>query len=139
MTNGTIAKNYLDKAKEYLSALEVLVEQPARSGVLPIGLLASQAIELSLKAFLLSIGWDETDIKSELGHDLVKAWDTSKAEGLKIGWESNFSVAILSLSHNAPYLFRYPKDRVAAGIPELGVLQKDVSNIICVVDSALNN
>jgi hypothetical protein len=48
----------LEGAKSYLFALETLAEHPNGQLIDPMGLLASQAVELALKAVLLHSGCD---------------------------------------------------------------------------------
>ncbi len=71
----------METAKGYLNALEIIVEHiDLNKPILhPIGLLASQAIELSLKAYLLAKGWEEKQLK-KIGHDLEQAWDETKKQ-----------------------------------------------------------
>jgi len=113
------ATNYIETAKGYLKALDIIVKNIDlnRPILYPIGLLASQAIELSLKAYLLSRGWEQKKIKI-IGHDLEQAWEETVKEGLRISVDPKFSVQVLSLSHDSPYLFRYPQNKVAVGITE---------------------
>lgn len=132
--NPVSTVSLLDGAKDYLSALEVLAEHPNRQLVYPIGLLASQALELALKAVLLSGGWTEAELKSKIGHDLKTAWNEAIKKGLKVNWEHKYSVEVLSLSHEAPYLFRYPREKVAAAITEPQVLCRDVEAVITAIE-----
>jgi len=127
-------ESLLEGARGYLSALETLAEHPSRQLVEPIGLLASQALELALKAVLLHGGWTEHQLISKVGHDLNEAWAEAKKKGLKVNWEHRFSVEVLSLSHNSPYLFRYPREKVGAAITEPEVLCKDVKAVIAAVE-----
>jgi hypothetical protein len=129
---------YIETAKGYLNALEIIVESiDLNKPVLyPIGLLASQAIELSLKAYLLSKGWTEKQLK-QIGHDLGQALEEAVQAGLRISPSNKFSVQVLSLSHDSPYLFRYPQNKVAAGITEPSILCQDVRTIIETIENEL--
>lgn len=130
------AENFIETAKGYLAALQAVVDNLPRDKniVHPIGLLASQAIELSLKGYLLKKGWDTATIRKELGHNLEKAWNAASKNGLKLHFDHAFTVSVLNISHDKPYLFRYPEDGVAAGIPEPKVLCDDVATIIDAVE-----
>lgn len=44
--------------------------------------LVCHALELALKAFLLTKGWVKKRLKNDVGHDLVKALEAAKQEGL---------------------------------------------------------
>ena len=133
------ANNYIETAKGYLNALEIIVENINLNKPIlhPIGLLASQAIELSLKAYLLSKDWEEKQLR-KIGHDLEQAWNESVKAGLRISIDPKFSVQVLSLSHDSPYLFRYPQNKVAAGITEPSVLCKDVKTIIETIENEIS-
>lgn len=132
--NPVSVASLLGGAKGYLAAMEVLARHLNKQLIYPIGLLASQALELALKAVLLNGGWTEDDLRKKIGHDLKTAWDEARKEGLKVHWEHKYSVEVLSLSHEAPYLFRYPREKVAAAVTELEVLCRDVKAVITAVE-----
>jgi hypothetical protein len=130
------ASSLLEGAKNYLAALETLSANPKGELLEPMGLLASQAVELALKAYLLHIGWSERDLRTVVGHDLNAAWREATSKGLRIHWEHRFSIELLSLSHDSPYLFRYPRDKLGAAITGLDVLCRDVRAVIASVEDA---
>ena len=132
--NPVSVVSLLEGAKGYLAALEILARHLNRQLIYPIGLLASQALELALKAVLLNDGWTEDELRKKIGHDLKTAWDEARKKGLKVNWEHKYSVDILSLSHEAPYLFRYPREKVAAAVTEPEVLCRDVKAVITAVE-----
>lgn len=128
--NPLSVASLLDGSKGYLAALEILITHLNRKLICPIGLLASQALELSLKAVLLKNGWTEEDLRRKIGHNLIAAWDEAKKEGLRVNLEHRYSIEVLSLSHESPYLFRYPQDKVAAAVTDPEVLCRDVKAVI---------
>jgi hypothetical protein len=65
---------------------------------------------------------------------LEAAWNEAAKGGLKISWEHKFSVQVISLSHDSPYLFRYPREKVAAAVTETQLLCGDVRAIITTVE-----
>lgn len=127
----------LEGAKNYLSALETLSLNPRGEFLEPIGLLASQAVELALKAYLLHAGWSETDLRRVVGHDLNTAWREATKNGLRIHFEHRFSVDVLTLSHDSPYLFRYPREKLGSAIPDLEILCRDVRAVIATVQESV--
>lgn len=137
MTNN-IAATFLERAKEYSVALDILSGHLRKATVAPMGLLASQAIELALKAYLLHAGESEKTLRN-IGHDLRGAWDAAFSKGLRIKTDHRFSVDLLSLSHDSPYLFRYPQEKIAVGITPPEVLSQDVASIIHAVEEKLGN
>ena len=133
MIGGDISPGrFLERARDYAAALEVLKDRLSNDMVAPMGLLASQAIELGLKAYLLHSGCDEGDLK-KIGHDLEAAWACAAESGLGLGTAPSFSVQVLSLSHNSPYLFRYPQDKVAVGITPPDALYMEVRGLLATV------
>ena len=137
-SNTVSVASPLDGARGYLAALEVLVATPLnRQLIYPIGLVASQALELGLKALLLNERWTEDELRNKIGHNLKMAWDEARKVGLKVDWAHTYSIDVLSLSHEAPYLFRYPREKVAAAITEPEVLFRDVKAVINAVEKHL--
>jgi hypothetical protein len=126
---GGDCREYLDRAQEYFSAVEILAPRLTADTIAPIGLLASHAIELGLKAYLLHIGRSERDLK-KIGHDLRKAWGEAAKAGLRVDLVHTFSVDVLSLSHDDPFLFRYPKSKNAVAITEPAEVCSAVKAII---------
>jgi hypothetical protein len=129
-------EKYLNSAKGYFHGLQVLTSNLQQNTVDPIGLLASQSIELSLKAYLLYVGWNEKQLK-KIGHDLVEAWTNARKNDLPISKEPAFSIQLLSLSHDAPYLFRYPKGKAVTAIPSPDQLCREIGNLIYIVENEI--
>lgn len=132
-------QSLLEGANSYFSALDALATNPKDSFLDPMGLLASQAIELALKAYLLHAGWTERQLRTVVGHDLRTAWQKATNKGLRIHCEHRFSVDVLALSHDSPYLFRYPRERVGAAITEPQVLCRDVKAVITSVEKYVSS
>ena len=128
--NSVSVESLLNGSRGYLAALEILATHLNKQLIYPIGLLASQALELALKAVLLKSGWTEDKLKNKIGHNLKFAWDEAKKEGLKVKLQHSYSVEVLSLSHESPYLFRYPQDKIPAAITEPEILCSDVKAVI---------
>jgi len=131
------ANGFLERSNDYLTGLNKLCEEPKSNLVPPIGLLASHCIELALKAYLIHIGYNETQIK-DLGHNLSKAWDEAKSKGLKISSNHKFTVDILSIHHDRPFWYRYPEEKIGVGITEISVLYDDVKAIYEAVEASIS-
>jgi len=130
MSYGDITpEGYLERANGYLKALEVLKDNLSKATIPPIGLLASQAIELALKALMLHNGATENELRA-VGHDLESAWAESSARGLGLGSTPPFSIQVLSLSHDSPFLFRYPQEKVLVAITDPNRLYRDVKSLV---------
>ena len=123
------AEGFLERSHEYFAALEILQEHFSATIIYPIGLVASQAIELALKAFLLHSGASESELK-KIGHNLQGAWEACSKKGLGLGRSPSFSVQVLSLSHDSPYLFRYPQEKIAVALTQPDELLRDVKAIV---------
>ena len=131
-------EKYLDAAKGYLTGLKILAEKNRGGTVDSMGLLASQAIELCLKAYLLSIGWADAKLK-DIGHNLVLAWSSAREGGLPIDKEPSFEIQLLSINHDKPFYFRYPKEKIATAIPPPDRLYAEVRSLIETVENELNS
>ncbi len=81
MNNQLSAASLLSGSKEYFHAMKILSSHLSNKTVRPIGLMASQSIELILKSYLVINGWDEPRLKKEIGHDLEKAWKEARGVG----------------------------------------------------------
>lgn len=127
---------YLTASKGYLVSLKILSDNSRNQMVDSIGLIASQSIELCLKGYLLSIGWEEKQLKS-VGHDLKKAWSSANKNGLPISDEPSFGIRLLSISHDAPFYFRYPQEKTATAIPPPDELYQEVNNLIEIVEKEI--
>jgi HEPN domain-containing protein len=128
---------YIETARDYQTAVQILCQNLEKNTLIPTGVLASQAIELSLKAYLLNEGKNEKDLK-DISHDLSRALDETVKLGLKIDRDVTFTVDVLSLSHNWPNLFRYPKKGEAVGIMEPEVLCEHLESIIAEVEKCFH-
>lgn len=130
---------FIEAAKGYYSALQTLVDNISinKDTLSPIGLMASQAIELALKAYLTAKGRKERELIA-IGHDLSALLDEAQKEGLKTHFDQDFSVNVLSLNHNRPFLYRYPKNGVAAAITKPRVLVDHVGSIIEKVEKSIS-
>jgi len=115
--------------------MEVLAAHPNKSSVDVIGLLASHSLELALKSFLITKGWQEKDIRN-VGHNLEKAWIKAANSGLDIIPEPPYWVRVLALGHGCPFIFRYPQNNTAVAIPTLDELLPEIKRIINKIKTA---
>lgn len=128
------AEKYLNSAKGYLESLEILSERLGSNLVDSMGLISSHAIELTLKAYLIHVGLDEKQLK-KIGHNLDDAWLAAHKAGLPISKEPIFSIRLLSISHDRPFYFRYPKEKTATAIPPPSQLCGEVRGLINIVEN----
>ena len=126
-------RKYIERAREFQAAVQILCGEHGRHTLSAIGLLASHAIELALKAYLVKHGKTEKEIKN-IGHDLSLAWREAKNLGLRLQWDEEYTMQVLNLSHSVPYLFRYPITGVAEGITAPEVLNRHLETIITEVE-----
>ncbi|WP_027710430.1 HEPN domain-containing protein [Zooshikella ganghwensis] len=121
---------------DYLKAAEILLSSSGNKlPVAPFGNTISHAVELLLKSYLLSNGYDESKLK-KIGHDLEKAWVKAREEGLEIDKCPEW-VKVLDSAYSAPFLFRYSKNNTAVVLPNSNRLYENVVKIRMVVGSAL--
>jgi len=101
-----LAKTFVVGAGEYLKGAQDLDEGfPDQTGAY---MLTFHAIELGLKAFLISYGLSENDLQRRYGHDLVGLYDEATKRGLTIkepGVED--TLAWINKWHDTPIKIRY--------------------------------
>ncbi|WP_322892524.1 hypothetical protein [Yoonia sp. 67] len=88
----------------------------------PVMTLCAHAIELSLKSLLLKNGNNEDEVR-KLGHDLVKLWDTCKANNANLPQIDENILAIISdllTSHR----LRYGEQPKLGRVPVYGPLSE---------------
>lgn len=126
----TSAERLLDGAQGYYDSLELLSKSPSQASVDAIGLLASHSLEIALKAFLLMKGLEEKQLSKDIGHNLEAAWIKAVQNGLPIETEPPYWVKLLALGHDFPYLYRYPQENTAIGIPPTDELVPNLNGLI---------
>jgi hypothetical protein len=110
--------------------MEHLVESLDEVEVWGVALLAGHALETSLKAYLLANGWSEDQIRTQIGHDLNRAWTHAESSGLSLpsatppDWCDK-----LNKAHASPYLLRYPPTNTGIVLPNLGQLSANVRGV----------
>src|SRR5262245_10855037 len=97
------AGSLLAGAKELGLALPILKGNREGVPLRAYALLTAHAVELCLKAFLLSRGWSPERAKS-LGHDLASAWKAAAGEGLRIPVAVPYWCELLDSIHSYPYV-----------------------------------
>lgn len=100
---------YLKAAEQFLHGAELLRDADA-DALAPCTLLAGQALEGALKAFLASKGACENELKDkDVRHGLIVLWEKSRHAGLKLEDSAPAWCQILDGLHNSPYVLRYRK------------------------------
>ena len=126
------ARSLLAGAKELGLALPILKSNREGVPLRAYALLTAHAVELCLKAFLLSRGWSQARAKG-LGHDLTSAWKAAAAEGLGIAPAIPYWCELLDSIHSYPYVGRYPpvnSGLVSAGFEELYSNLQEIINLV---------
>lgn len=139
----TLHEIYLDKASDFADAAHQLIRKKYHVESLhPIGFLASHAIELALKAYLLSRGWTEDGVRSrkKFGHNIKMGWREARALGLGLQEDLPIGVKWLVEGHHAPYAYRYPgKDaQVVEELEELEDLNDYLFEFLELVKKAIS-
>lgn len=97
-------------AQNLLQGVETLSILPPSIHPRSCALLAAQALECALNAFLLHKGKEKEIRGPDVRHDLLKLWEMAyKEKGLSIPEEPPIWVTILSQGHGPNYYFRYQK------------------------------
>lgn len=124
-------------ALDYFRAAELVLKGSPPILAHPLGMLMAHSLELTLKAFLLSVGLTDDDLRREIGHDLTKAWKVSVANGLPIAQDPPYWCTTLNSAHNVPYHFRYAKVNTGLVLPPPKQIVVDLENTLKVVGEKL--
>ena len=89
-----------------------------------------------MKAYLLYAGMKDRDLRG-IGHDLARLWGVAGECGLQLEQPAPFWVQVLGLAHDSPYIYRYPREGVAAAIPAADELLAQLSSVLDVVDRTI--
>lgn len=98
------AVTYRAIATEFLTAAADLANFPA-GHPRAVAHLCAHALEVALKSVLVG-KLASAQVRSEVGHDLRKAWEKAQATGFALGQMST-TLEVLSDLHAAPYHTRY--------------------------------
>ncbi len=102
----TAAQSYLIAAEQLYSGVKALLK--SIPGVeLAYSVLAAQALECALKAYLAQHGYKKEDLtKPRVRHNLEALWSMSGKELLGISPDPPSWCVTLNSAHNKPYYFR---------------------------------
>lgn len=128
-------------AKEFLDTAIYLAKNPKYSFKSPTYYLASHAIELSLKAYLMANDISLQQLKSEYGHDLAKLYEKSKEFGFnrqmeQLGSDPESFAHVIDLIN--PYYCSKEFEYIKTGfqtLPTIEILIKSAKALIKTVHS----
>ena len=120
-------------ARELAAGLDLLARHGSEVSPRGAALLAGQAVELTLKAYLMTRGWKKKDLKDEVRHDLELAWITARREGLPLPSDVPEWCANLNTIHDDPYRGRYPVHNEGLVITSPEELHRKVVGLIAMV------
>ncbi|TDF37407.1 HEPN domain-containing protein [Alteromonadaceae bacterium M269] len=121
-------------ALSFLNAAEILVKNEGNIPIDAFAYLASHALELFLKSYLLSVGAQEGKLKN-IGHSLEVAWKETVKAGLPIESKPPEWCRTLNSTFEWPFLLRYPRNNTGIVVPnpqnlitQLKVVSREVSS-----------
>jgi HEPN domain-containing protein len=130
------ARDHLQRANEFLQAFKALPEGVPPSW--PRYFLLCHAIELALKAFLLSRRWTRQTLKrTKYGHELKKLLGEAKSEGLQLSASAVDDIEALDEAHKN-FWPRYPMEEskpvfiIDPFEPAATELIQTLANLLCV-------
>ena len=132
MPPSVTPSNFLAAAKTILRAMHVLVADGSLS--LAANLLGAHCLEISLKAFLSSHQFPEKGLRTEIGHDLQKAWTLSVDRGLPLDKTPPHWCELLAACHSHPYRLRYPSSNAVLVLPSQETLLQEMEKVISLVE-----
>ena len=94
------------------------------------------AIEVSLKAFLVHIAYDEDKLRREFGHDLARLLREAKARGLTISDNCVWELTHLSEPH-LNFWTRYPRAEWNTGIAVVKQFESPALDLLDAVSLAI--
>ncbi len=118
-------------AISYLRASELLSTTGQKAPIDAFGLLSAHSLELGLKAYLISHGLTEKDLK-EIGHDLEEAWTCAKAHRLPISSPPDWCQTI-SAAYKFPYLFRYARENTGIVVPNPDAIVRELAKLLGII------
>jgi HEPN domain-containing protein len=124
------SKGYMAAARYFFNGVEILSKE-GHKGVIACALLAAQALECLLKAYLVKKGFDVETLKKEpYGHDLKKLWEEAADNGLGVSRQPPEWCSILNETYNKPYHLRYPIKVNAFAVPDCSKMLDELSKLI---------
>jgi hypothetical protein len=137
MADATPAEAFFGVGESFVDGVRALsVAEPIPGPAL--ALLAGQAAENLLKAFLASAGLSVPDLRQPgFRHNLLALWAEAVNRGLSLTTPPPDWVAHLDRLHNAPYTVRYPMGFNAIVLPNAGVLRDRLRDLVTTVRTAI--
>lgn len=117
MNHDATPVSFFRGSLNFYRATSIIVGSGERCPSDSFGFLVSHSLELVLKAFLLSKGYEESDLRNKIGHSLKKAWEKSLENGLNLEPAEQHWCDLLDSAHSAPFLFRYAKSNTGLVTP----------------------
>lgn len=98
-------------------ARAALVLCPDYGSIVIMAQIGAHAVELGLKAFLLSKGMTEAEFTSRdgIGHDLERAWAECVRRGIQTPCPPWLS--FINMQFGAPFIYRYWREGIGWGLP----------------------
>jgi hypothetical protein len=103
-----IARSFLTDAEAFLLAARTLEGSGKVETSAPKYYLACHSIELILKAYILTHGGKESQLR-EIGHDLTEAWSRATKRGFKPNDERTETLIEMLAPYHLEHRFRYRK------------------------------
>lgn len=127
---------YLGVANSMIRGVEILA-QASPTSPLSLALVASHALECTLKAYLSRDGADARLRRSELRHNLTALWMLAQQEGLAVSAQPPQWVETLGHIHNSPYYLRYSTAIHALSTPRSEPMFSELQALLVLVRQAI--
>jgi hypothetical protein len=129
-------QGYLALAKDLANGL-VPLESAGISGATALAFLGAQAVETALKAYLLSRGRTEEELKHpDIRHDIERLWVEARREGLPIAEAPSGFIAHFAAMHKKPFPLRYAH-KSAIRLIVAGPASAEVLQLLSTIESAM--
>lgn len=102
----------------------------------PFAALASHSLELVLKSYLVAKGLSEDQLKA-IGHNLERAWNRCRSNGLNLDSIVPRWVLIMNSGHEKPFHFRYARENTGIVVPNAEQLIVELRAVFSIVGAEL--
>lgn len=121
----------------FARAAEIILNSGEKIPADVFGFLVSHSLELALKAFLISTGFDDDRLRKQIGHSLIEAWKMSAQHGLSLETDPPDWCQTLNSAHDTPYHFRYARTNTGLVTPAPKKAVSGLNNVLEMVGDAI--
>ena len=131
-----LAGTLLERAEQYVEAVEVLANGRGGRSAEPICLIARHGAELALKAYLLHSGASQDEL-SDAQHDLLCLWASAHSKGLAIEASPPYWIQAINFAFDRPFLTPALSGQPPSPIPGPQLIKESLEDLLSVTADAI--